>query len=73
MSLIRLWLLPFVLLAALLTGCASEPTTPQLSERQFYSEAQDAMENNNMTLAIERLQGLESRYPFGRSSSSNGG
>ncbi len=66
MSLIRLWLLPFVLFAALLTGCASEPTTPQLSERQFYSEAQKAIESNNMTLAIERLQGLESRYPFGR-------
>ena len=66
MSLIRLWLLPFVLLVTLLSGCASDPKTPQLSERQFYQEAQDAIENNNMNLAIERLQGLESRYPFGR-------
>lgn len=66
MSVIRLWLMPFVLLVALLSGCASDPKTPQLSERQFYQEAQDAIGSNNMTLAIERLQGLESRYPFGR-------
>lgn len=66
MSLIRLWLMPFVLLATLLGGCATDPKTPQLSERQFYQEAQKAIENNNMVLAIERLQGLESRYPFGR-------
>ena len=66
MSLIRLWLLPFVLLVAVLTGCASDPKTPQLSERQFYQEAQEAITNNNMVLAIDRLQGLESRYPFGR-------
>ena len=66
MSLIRIWLLPFVLLAALLTGCASDPKNPQLSERQYYQEAQDAIEHNNLTQAIDRLQGLESRYPFGR-------
>ena len=51
---------------ALLASCASAPKTPQLSERQFYEDAQKAIDANNMTLAIERLQGLESRYPFGR-------
>lgn len=66
MSLIRLWLMPIVLLAMLAGGCASDPKTPQLSERQFYQQAQEAINSNNMTLAIERLQGLESRYPFGR-------
>lgn len=65
MSQIRLWLIPVVLLATLL-GCSATPKTPQLSERQFYQEAQKAIDNNNMALAIERLQGLESRYPFGR-------
>jgi len=55
-----------MLLAALLAGCASDPKTPQLSERQFYEDAQKAINANNMSLAIERLQGLESRYPFGR-------
>lgn len=58
------WLIPLCIL--LLAGCATDPKTPQLSERQFYEDAQDAIESNNMTLAIERLQGLESRYPFGR-------
>lgn len=66
MSLIRLWLLPFFVALSLLGGCASDPKTPQLSERQFYQEAQEAIESNNMVLAIDRLQGLESRYPFGR-------
>lgn len=66
MSLIRLWLLPFFVVLSLLGGCASDPKTPQLSERQFYQEAQEAIESNNMVLAIDRLQGLESRYPFGR-------
>ncbi|AUM11947.1 outer membrane protein assembly factor BamD [Ketobacter alkanivorans] len=60
----RLWLsLPLI---ALLAACSSAPKTPQLSERQFYEEAQKAIDGNNMSLAIERLQGLESRYPFGR-------
>lgn len=47
-------------------GCASTPEAPQLSERQFYKDAQVAIGNENFLLAIERLQGLESRYPFGR-------
>ncbi|MGB3620897.1 MAG: outer membrane protein assembly factor BamD, partial [Ketobacter sp.] len=63
----RIWqhwlLIPLVVLFA---GCASDPKTPQLSEHQFYDEAQTAMENNSLSLAIERLEGLESRYPFGR-------
>ena len=62
----RLFLLIGTLSFLTLAGCASAPKTPQLSERQFYEDAQKAIEANNMTLAIERLQGLESRYPFGR-------
>lgn len=60
----RTWLI--MSFVALLAACSSAPKTPQLSERQFYEQAQKAIEGNNMTLAIERLQGLESRYPFGR-------
>ena len=62
----RLPLISIALCMLALAGCSSAPKTPQLSERQFYEDAQDAIESNNMTLAIERLQGLESRYPFGR-------
>ncbi len=57
---------PLMGLLLSLGGCASNPETPQLSERQFYKEAQEAIKNENLLLAIERLQGLESRYPFGR-------
>lgn len=60
----RVWLLPLAFV--LLFGCSSATKAPQLSERQFYEEAQAAIDNSNMTLAIERLQGLDSRYPFGR-------
>lgn len=62
------WLLTAlsVLIFGNLVGCSSAPKTPQLSERQFYEDAQEAIDSNNMLLAIERLQGLESRYPFGR-------
>lgn len=57
------FVLPLILL---LGACSSVPKTPQLSERQFYDEAQEAMDNENFSVAVERLQGLESRYPFGR-------
>ena len=63
----RIWQHWFLIsLVLLFSGCASNPKTPQLSEHQFYDEAQTAIENNNLSVAIERLEGLESRYPFGR-------
>ncbi len=51
-----------------LTGCTSSGHSQleQLTERQYYQEAQDAMDNNKFLQAVERLQQLESRYPFGR-------
>lgn len=62
-------LLSAIVLGLVITGCSSTPEKediPQLSERQFYQEAQKALKGGNYTLAIERLQQLESRYPFGR-------
>lgn len=52
----------------LLVGCTSSGHSQfeQLTERQYYEEAQDAMDNNKFLQAVERLQQLESRYPFGR-------
>ena len=51
-----------------LVGCTSSGHSQleQLTERQYYEEAQDAMDNNKFLQAVERLQQLESRYPFGR-------
>lgn len=56
-----------LLLAFTLTACSSTPEKKeQLTERQYYEDAQAAMANNRFLLAIEKLQSLESRYPFGR-------
>lgn len=51
-----------------LVGCTSSGHSQleQLTERQYYEEAQSAMDSNKFLQAVERLQQLESRYPFGR-------
>ena len=55
------------LMLAVLSACSSNKSEQeQLTERQFYHAAQEAMESNKFTIAIERLQQLESRYPFGK-------
>lgn len=50
------------------SGCTStgHSQLKQLTESQYYEEAQKAMASDNYLQAIERLQELESRYPFGR-------
>lgn len=56
-----------IFLTIMLTACSSTPEKKeQLTEKQYYEDAQDAMDNNRFLLAIEKLQSLESRYPFGR-------
>jgi len=54
-------------LVLFLAACSSAPEKrEQLTEKQYYEDAQAAMDNNRFLLAIEKLQSLESRYPFGR-------
>jgi outer membrane protein assembly factor BamD len=57
----------FLILSCLvLAACSSNEKRPEeLSEREFYEQAREAMTNNNFLTASERLQQLESRYPFG--------
>lgn len=56
-----------ILLTFMLAACSSTPDKKeQLTEKQYYEDAQAAMDNNRFLLAIEKLQSLESRYPFGR-------
>jgi outer membrane protein assembly factor BamD len=51
---------------ALLFGCADkEVTVPDVPPSQLYSEAQESLQGGNWTSAIERLEALDSRYPFG--------
>lgn len=54
-----------LLLIAALAGCASEPERQELSEREIYETAQGYLNSKNFSLAIQNLQLLESRYPFG--------
>lgn len=58
----------FLILSCLvLAACSSNEKRPEeLSEREFYEQAREAMEDNNFLIASERLQQLESRYPFGQ-------
>lgn len=57
----------FLILSCLvLAACSSTDQRPEdLSEREFYEQAREAMKDNNFLIASERLQQLESRYPFG--------
>lgn len=57
---------------ALLAGCASNDTTSEeedeyagVDERELYDRARDALDDNRFNIAIERLEALDTRYPFG--------
>lgn len=55
-------------LAVVLVGCASndeEVEGSNLAEKQLLDEAQQRLDNESFQLAIEYLQLLEARYPFG--------
>ena len=54
-----------VLLIAVLAGCAGKPNRQELSEREIYETAQGYLNSKNFSLAVQNLQLLESRYPFG--------
>ena len=54
-----------LLLISTLAACASKPDRPELSEREIYETAQGYLNSKNFSLAIQNLQMLESRYPFG--------
>jgi outer membrane protein assembly factor BamD len=50
-----------------LSGCTNtDVTQTQQSEQQYYQAAQRAMDTNNFVMAVEQLEELESRFPFGR-------
>lgn len=53
------------LLIACSTANKNKPSQ-QLSEQQYYEDAQKAINSNNYLMAVEHLQQLESRFPFGR-------
>jgi outer membrane protein assembly factor BamD len=52
-------------ITVLVAGCAGKPDRPDLSEREIYETAQGYLKSKNFALAVDNLQLLESRYPFG--------
>ncbi|MGB8712555.1 MAG: outer membrane protein assembly factor BamD [Onishia taeanensis] len=56
----------YALTAALLAGCAGNDTVPdELAEAELYQQAMTALEAQNYTNAVSRLEALDARYPFG--------
>jgi outer membrane protein assembly factor BamD len=62
-AVVKVFALLFI--SILVAGCASGPDRPEMSEREIYEAAQGYLKSKNFSLAVENLQLLESRYPFG--------
>ncbi len=55
-----------LLTLSILFGCSSsEEIVPDIPAAELYSEAQSSLQSGNWTTAIEKLEALDSRYPFG--------
>lgn len=63
-------LLAVFTITLLASGCSwwggDEVEAPDVPEQELYQEALEFLEADNYQLAIEKLQLLEARYPFGR-------
>lgn len=54
------------LAVALLTGCASNEVTPEaLQEQELYEQAQTSLDEGRYTTAVNQLETLDTRFPFG--------
>ncbi|NAW58942.1 MULTISPECIES: outer membrane protein assembly factor BamD [unclassified Vibrio] len=55
-----------LLALSLLVGCSSsEQVVPDVPPSELYSDAQSSLQSGNWQTAIEKLEALDSRYPFG--------
>ncbi len=55
-----------LLTLSLLFGCSSsDEIVPDVPAAELYSEAQTSLRSGNWLTAIEKLEALDSRYPFG--------
>ena len=53
-----------ILLVVLVSGCATTIDPSKWSAKQFYDEAQSALEDGNYETAIKHFEDLEIRHPF---------
>lgn len=57
----------FIILASIfLAACSSEPEIVEQPEKIYYDQAQRRMAAGNYFSAIESLEAIETRYPFGK-------
>lgn len=55
-----------LLLCLMVTGCAGlNEKTPELSPQEMYERAAESLSSENYSEAVQRLNDLQSRYPFG--------
>ena len=55
-----------LLILFILTGCSSsEEALPDIPPSELYTQAQSYLKEGSWDSAIERLEALDSRYPFG--------
>ncbi|MGL5949383.1 MAG: outer membrane protein assembly factor BamD [Aeromonas sp.] len=60
------WLVPCVLAAALISGCSStKQNVPDQPPETLYQEARVKLDVGNYMKAIELLEAMDARYPFG--------
>lgn len=65
-------LVALLLTAALITGCAGRAATDDedefagVAEQELYEEAREALDARRFTTAINRLEAIDTRFPFGR-------
>ena len=55
-----------IIVTSVLAGCSSDGPEIEQPEKVYYDLAQRRIENKNYIAAIESLQAIETRYPFGR-------
>lgn len=58
-------LLIALMLAALLGGCASKQDAAELSEAEHYGKAHASLEKKSYLAAIEQLEEIQARFPYG--------
>ena len=63
---LRVNLTTTIILPLLITSCNSDAPVMERAEKVYYDTAQRRMKANNFFSAIESLEAIEARYPFGR-------
>ena len=62
--------LSLLILAGFFISCATqnieEPLTPAKIEKEIYDQAQERIKSGNFSMAIDALESLERRFPFGK-------